>query len=127
MERKTLPKIFAFARCHSVCYFIPNEVISFILFFSFHSTPLLEAIGDIGRWYNVDVEITDNSLKESTISLSMPRNVSLEDFVNSINLTKNLSAVLENGKILICPKNASKSTKLFSLYDALAEKQDVPQ
>lgn len=96
-------------------------------FFSFHSTPLLEAIGDIGRWYNVDVEITDNSLKESTISLSMPRNVSLEDFVNSINLTKNLSAVLENGKILICPKNASKSTKLFSLYDALAEKQDVLQ
>lgn len=96
-------------------------------FFSFHSTPLLEAIGDIGRWFNVDVELTDNSLKTSTISLSMPRNVSLEDFVNSINLTKNLSAVLEKGKILICPKSASQSVKLFSLYDALAENQISPQ
>jgi len=92
--------------------------------FVFRETPLLEAIKDIGRWYNVDVELTDNSLKTSTISLSMPRKVSLVDFVNSINLTNNLSAVLENGKIVICPKDASRRVNLFSLYDAHAVQAD---
>lgn len=91
--------------------------------FAFHSTPLLEAIKDIGRWYNVDVEVTDQSLKTSTISLNIPRKVSLEDFVNSINLTHNLSAALEKGKIVICPKSASQGIKLFSLYDPRAAKE----
>lgn len=92
--------------------------------FVFRETPLLEAIKDIGRWYNVDVELTDNSLKASTISLSMSRKVSLADFVNSINLTNNLSAVLENGKIVICLKDASRRVNLFSLYDAHAVQAD---
>ena len=91
--------------------------------FAFQSTPLLDAIKDIGRWYNVDVEVTDQSLKTATISLNIPRKVSVEDFVNSINLTHNLSAALEKGKIVICPKSASQGIKLFSLYDAHAENE----
>lgn len=89
--------------------------------FSFHSTPLLEAIKDMGRWYNVDVEISDNSLKTETITLEISRRISLEDFVNSINITHNLSAVLENGKIVICPKSASQGIKLCSLYPPIQE------
>lgn len=87
-------------------------------FFSFHSTPLFDAIQDIGRWYNVNVEVTDDSLKKETITLTIPRHVSLEEFVNSINITKNLSAILQNGKIIICPKDARQSIKFFSLCEA---------
>nr|WP_302195442.1 FecR family protein [uncultured Prevotella sp.] len=86
--------------------------------FAFHATPLFDAIQDIGRWYNVDVEVTDDSLKKETITLTMPRNISLEDFVNSINVTKNLSAILDDGKIVICPKDARLSVKFFSLCEA---------
>lgn len=86
--------------------------------FAFHSTPLFDAIQDIGRWYNVNVEVTDDSLKKETITLTMPRNISLEDFVNSINITKNLSAILQDGKIIICPKDARLTVKYFTLCEA---------
>lgn len=87
--------------------------------FSFSNTPLLEAVNDIGRWYNVDVELSDNALQNTTISLEISRRVSLEDFVNSINMTQNLSAALMDGKIVICPKRASQGLKWFSLSDHL--------
>lgn len=87
--------------------------------FSFNNTPLLEAVNDIGRWYNVDVELSDNALQNATISLEISRKVSLEDFVNSINVTKNLSAALMDGKIVICPKRASQGLKWFPLYNHL--------
>lgn len=86
--------------------------------FAFHSTPLFDAIQDIGRWYNVNVEVTDDSLKKETITLTIPRNISLEDFVNSINITKNLSAILQDGKIIICPKDARLTVKYFTLCEA---------
>lgn len=89
--------------------------------FSFNHTPLMEAIQEMGRWYNVGVEISDNSLIKETITLEISRKVSLEDFVNSINLTHNLSAILDNGKIIICPKSASQGINCFTIY----EPQDV--
>lgn len=89
--------------------------------FSFNHTPLMEAIQEMGRWYNVGVEISDNSLIKETITLEISRKVSLEDFVNSINLTNNLSAILDDGKIIICPKSASQGINCFTIY----EPQDV--
>ena len=81
--------------------------------FSFYHTPLMEAIQG--------VEISDNSLIKETITLEISRKVSLEDFVNSINLTNNLSAILDQGKIIICPKSASQGINCFTIYAA----QDV--
>ena len=89
--------------------------------FSFYHTPLMEAIQEMGRWYNVGVEISDNSLIKETITLEISRKVSLEDFVNSINLTNNLSAILDQGKIIICPKSACQGINCFTIYAA----QDV--
>lgn len=89
--------------------------------FSFNHTSLMEAIQEMGRWYNVGVEISDNSLIKETITLEISRKVSLEDFVNSINLTHNLSAILDDGKIIICPKSASQGINCFTIY----EPQDV--
>lgn len=86
--------------------------------FSFNHTPLMEAIQEMGRWYNVGVEISDNSLIKETITLEISRKVSLEDFVNSINLTNNLSAILDQGKIIICPKSASQGINCFTIYEA---------
>ena len=77
----------------------------------------MEAIQEMGRWYNVGVEISDNSLINETITLEISRKVSLEDFVNSINLTNNL----DQGKIIICPKSASQGINCFTIYAA----QDV--
>ena len=78
----------------------------------------MEAIQEMGRWYNVGVEISDNSLIKETITLEISRKVSLEDFVNSINLTHNLSAILDHGKIIICPKSASQGINCFTVYEA---------
>ena len=86
--------------------------------FSFNHTSLMEAIQEMGRWYNVGVEISDNSLIKETITLEISRKVSLEDFVNSINLTHNLSAILDDGKIIICPKSASQGINCFTIYEA---------
>lgn len=86
--------------------------------FDFHALPLGEAMKEMGRWYNVDVELTEGSLAEAPITLRIPRKVSLKDFANSINLTPNLSAWLTPTGIIISPKDESRKIDQFSLYKA---------
>lgn len=73
--------------------------------FVFHQTSLSEAVKEIGRWYNVDIQLTDPTLMYATITMTASRNYSLLFLTSCISNTPNLSAKLKDKTLVISPKS----------------------
>lgn len=53
--------------------------------FFFDQTPMMMAMKDMGRWYNVSIEITNETLKFYPISLELSRECGITEFIDKLN------------------------------------------
>ena len=77
-------------------------------FFYFDNLPLIDILKEIGRWYNVDIEICDNSLISYRLHFVADRNASIEQVVNNLNAFNYIDAELKGNKITLCKKKQEK-------------------
>lgn len=64
------------------------------------------SLGDImdtfGRWYDVDIDFEDASLRDISFSGNVKRYESLNTFLNALQLTGRVDFRIEKGKVVIC-------------------------
>lgn len=70
-------------------------------FFKFNNKSLFEIMQTLSRWYNVSVSFEDKTLKEIIFSGSFNRNQNLEDIIDSISQTKEVSFYFKNNNIIV--------------------------
>lgn len=73
-------------------------------YFYFDNLPLVEVMKELGRWYNVDVEITSNSLMSYRLHFIAERNASIDQVIENLNNFSYLSVRKEGNKIIISKK-----------------------
>lgn len=69
--------------------------------FHYDDVKLLTVVKDMGRWYNVDVVITDSSVKYCPLTFELPRTGSLAEFIEKLNATGFLSVSVSGQKVVI--------------------------
>lgn len=74
-------------------------------FFYFDNLPLVEVMKELGRWYNVDIEIRDNSLMSYRLHFIAERQASIDQVVENLNGFGYLSVVRKGQKIIISKKS----------------------
>ncbi|MGN0282369.1 MAG: FecR family protein [Prevotella sp.] len=75
--------------------------------FCFDTTPLLTLAKDMGRWYNVNIEIADEMLSSNPISFEISRECGLAEFIEKLNSLSFLNVTLEENNVIICRKGNS--------------------
>ncbi|NLI37012.1 MAG: DUF4974 domain-containing protein [Bacteroidales bacterium] len=78
-------------------------------YFYFDDLPLVEVMKELGRWYNVDIEICDNSLLSYRLHFIAERQASIDQVVENLNGFSYLSATRQGQKIIISKKMHLKS------------------
>lgn len=73
-------------------------------YFYFDNLPLVEVMKELGRWYNIDIEITSNSLMSYRLHFIAERNASIDQVIENLNNFSYLSAIKEGNKIIISKK-----------------------
>jgi hypothetical protein len=73
-------------------------------YFYFDNLPLVEVMKELGRWYNVNIEITSNSLLSYRLHFIADRNASIDEVVHNLNGYSFLSVTKEENKIVISEK-----------------------
>jgi transmembrane sensor len=73
-------------------------------YFYFDNLPLVEVMKELGRWYNVNIEITSNSLLSYRLHFIADRNASINEVVRNLNGYSFLSVVQTGNKIVISEK-----------------------
>lgn len=74
-------------------------------FFYFDNLPLVEVMKELGRWYNVDIEIRDNSLMSYRLHFIAERQASIDQVVENLNGFGYISVVRKGQKIIISKKS----------------------
>jgi ferric-dicitrate binding protein FerR (iron transport regulator) len=74
-------------------------------YFYFDNLPLVEVMKELGRWYNVDVEIRDNSLMSYRLHFIAERQASIDKVVENLNEFGYLSVMRKGQKIIISKKS----------------------
>lgn len=77
-------------------------------FFYFDNLPLVEVLRELGRWYNVDIQITDNSLMSYRLHFIADRGANIDQVVNNLNGFSYLS-VERRGECIIVSKKKHSS------------------
>lgn len=77
-------------------------------FFYFDNLPLVEVLRELGRWYNVDIQITDNSLMSYRLHFIADRGANIDQVVNNLNGFSYLS-VERRGECIIVSKKIHSS------------------
>lgn len=77
-------------------------------FFYFDNVPLVEVLTDLGRWYNVNIEIEKASLMSYRLHFIVNRNSGIDEVVENLNNFSYLSAQKNKNKISISEKKALK-------------------
>lgn len=77
-------------------------------FFYFDNLPLVEVLKELGRWYNVDIQITDNSLMSYRLHFIADRGANIDQVVNNLNGFSYLS-VERRGECIIVSKKIHSS------------------
>ncbi len=72
-------------------------------FFYFDDLPLVEVLRELGRWYNVDIQITDNSLMSYRLHFIADRGANIDQVVKNLNGFSYLS-VENNGECIVVSK-----------------------
>lgn len=70
-------------------------------YFYFDNVPLIDVVRDLGRWYNVNVEIRNNSLMSYRLHFIASRKASIKEFVDNLNEFNYLSVVHKDNKLII--------------------------
>ena len=73
-------------------------------YFYFDNVPLIEVVRDLGRWYNVNIEIRDNSLMSYRLHFVASRKASVKEFVDNLNVFNYLSVVQKGNRLIIDKK-----------------------
>ena len=63
-----------------------------------------EVVRDLGRWYNVNIEIRDNSLMSYRLHFVASRKASVKEFVDNLNVFNYLSVVQKGNRLIIDKK-----------------------
>lgn len=74
-------------------------------YFYFDNVPLIDVVRELGRWYNVNVEIRNNSLMSYRLHFIASRKSSIKEFVDNLNEFNYLSVVHKGNKLIIDKKN----------------------
>lgn len=75
-------------------------------FFYFDNVPLVEVLKELGRWYNVDIQITDNSLMSYRLHFIADRGASIAQVVDNLNGFSYLKVVREREKLVVSKKTS---------------------
>lgn len=78
-------------------------------FFYFDNLPLVEVLKELGRWYNVDIQITDNSLMSYRLHFIADRGASIDQVVDNLNGFSYLSVVKKGEGIIVSKKNTANN------------------
>lgn len=70
-------------------------------YFYFDNVPLIEVVRDLGRWYNINIEIRDNSLMSYRLHFIASRKSSVKEFVDNLNVFNYLSVVQKGNRLII--------------------------
>lgn len=70
----------------------------------FRNVPLIEVVRDLGRWYNINIEIRDNSLMSYRLHFVASRKASVKEFVDNLNVFNYLSVVQKGNRLIIDKK-----------------------
>lgn len=70
-------------------------------YFYFDNVTLAEMMQDIGRWYNIDVDIANKQLTTLRLHFFANRKQGIEQVITQLNRMESIHAQLENGKLLI--------------------------
>lgn len=73
-------------------------------YFYFDNVPLIDVVRELGRWYNVNIEIRDNSLMSYRLHFIASRKSSIKEFVDNLNEFNYLSVVQKGNKLIIDKK-----------------------
>lgn len=76
--------------------------------FYFDDSSLLDVMKELGRWYNVSIEIEDQSLAQYNIHFIAGRDESLDQIVSDLNFFSYLSVSKKTDKLIISRKKAKK-------------------
>lgn len=74
-------------------------------YFSYSNAKLLTVLKDMGRWYNVDIELTDTQLDDYPVSLEISRSCTLDEFADTLTSLGFLSIKHEGGKMIFSLDN----------------------
>ena len=69
--------------------------------FCFDNTPLLTLTKEMGRWYNVNIEIAEDVLSQYPISFEMSRECGLAEFIDKLNELGFLDVTVEEQNVMI--------------------------
>ena len=75
--------------------------------FSYHNVQLLTVLKDMGRWYNVDIEMRDTTISEYPVNLEISRTCSLKDITDKLSSLGFITVSLEDGKIVCSMRGKS--------------------
>lgn len=73
-------------------------------YFYFDNLPLIDILKEIGRWYNVSIEICDNSLMSYRLHFIADRNADISQVVKNLNAFSYIEAELKDNKIVLSKK-----------------------
>lgn len=73
-------------------------------YFYFDNVPLIDVVRELGRWYNINIEIRDNSLMSYRLHFIASRKASISEFVNNLNEFNYLSVVQKDNRLIIDKK-----------------------
>lgn len=73
-------------------------------YFYFDNLPLIDVVRELGRWYNVNIEIRDNSLMSYRLHFIAERNNSVDEVVENLNAFSYINVVKQGNKIMISRK-----------------------
>ena len=80
--------------------------------FYFNQTPMMMAMKDMGRWYNVNIEITDEMLKFYPVSFEISRKCGIAEFIDKLNDLDFLDVKYTNEVVYINKKENSNMPAL---------------
>jgi len=77
-------------------------------YFYFDNLPLVEVLKELGRWYNVDIRITDNSLMSYRLHFIADRSASIDQVVENLNGFSYLQVYKNGDGIVVSPKSVQR-------------------
>jgi transmembrane sensor len=77
-------------------------------FLYFDNQPLVDVVSDLGRWYNVNIEIENPSLMSYRLHFIVNRNSGIEEVIDNLNSLGYLNASKNQNNIIISKKNKEK-------------------
>ena len=75
-------------------------------FFYFDNMTLVDVMTELGRWYNVNIEIIDNSLLSYRLHFIADRNASIREVVENLNAFSYISATYDQNTLVLSRKTA---------------------